>query len=345
MVVSGPPLPYQSWLHSILVRSILIKPIFVTHQKLKLVPMVLHATVEKLTTWKALLLLFRPHCPRKYPFSPKVASRKVQPINVLNDMTPTVLRQAKEELRRTRSRLTRTTISHILRNQSLHSLAQAQYCLKQLQCLTTRQRHILPSLWVLNMVLLMVHPPTSRFQLIRRMCLPQHIFTIQVLHRCRLINLLLPNHSNQSPSMVTQGTHQTPTAVIHRIQDTEPNTGIIRTILPHLHHHTGTPLINGRGILGIHHSPRQSGILHLHRCRQLLLLLSLNMEETVKFPVDKEKGEKLLNVQPMFCLCFKSCLIKVCRFHSSLILCCYLVFTALFSCYSLCNPCSELSFV
>ena len=145
MVVSGLPLPCQSWLHSILVRSISIKPISGTHQKLKLVPMVLHATVEKLTTWKALLLLSPPHCPRKYPpFSPKVASRKVQPINVLNDMTPTVLRQAKEELRRTQSRLTRTTLSHILRNQSLHSLVQARCCLKHLLCLATRQTHILP---------------------------------------------------------------------------------------------------------------------------------------------------------------------------------------------------------
>ena len=75
--------------------------------------MALHATVEKLTTWKALLLLSLPHCPRECLFPPKVASSKVQPINVLNDMTPTVLRQAKEELRRTQSRLTQKAISDI----------------------------------------------------------------------------------------------------------------------------------------------------------------------------------------------------------------------------------------
>jgi hypothetical protein len=100
VVVSGLPPPYQSWPHSILVRSISIKPISGTHQKLKLVPMVFYATVEKPTTWKALLLLSQAHCPRKCPFSPKVASRKVQPNVLLNDMIPTVLRQAKEQLRK-----------------------------------------------------------------------------------------------------------------------------------------------------------------------------------------------------------------------------------------------------
>ena len=293
MVVSGLPLPCQSWLHSILVRSISIKPISGTHQKLRLVPMVLHATVEKLTTWKALLLLSQPHCPRKCPFSPKVASLKVQPINVLNDMTPTVLRQAKEELRRTRSRLTRTAISHILRNQSLHSLAQAQRCLKRLRCLPTRQTHILPLPWVLNIALLMVYRRISRFLLIRRMCLLRHICTIQVPRRCRLISRL-PSRSNQSYSMVTQGTQQLPNAVIHRKQDTEPNMGIIRTILPRLHH-MGIPLISGRRILGIPHSPCQLGILH--RRRQLLLLPSLNTEEMVKFLVDKEREENPPKVQ------------------------------------------------
>jgi hypothetical protein len=91
MVVSDLPLPYLSWLHLISIRSISIKPISGTHQKLKLTPMVLHATVEKLTTWKALPLLSQLHCPRKYLFP-----LKVQLINVLNDMTPTVHRQAKE---------------------------------------------------------------------------------------------------------------------------------------------------------------------------------------------------------------------------------------------------------
>jgi hypothetical protein len=158
MVVFGHPLPCQSWLHSILVRIFSIKPISGTHRKLRLVSMVLHATLEKLTTWKTLLLLSQPHCPRKCPFSQKVASWKVQQISVLNDMTPMVLRQAKEQTRRAQSRLTRTTISHIMRNQSLRSLAQARCCL---QCLLTRQTHTLPSSWALNIALLIMYPHTS----------------------------------------------------------------------------------------------------------------------------------------------------------------------------------------
>ena len=59
------------------------------------------------------LLLSVPHSPRKCPFLLTVASRKVKPINILNDMTHMVLRQAKEKLRRTRNGLTRTSnIAH-----------------------------------------------------------------------------------------------------------------------------------------------------------------------------------------------------------------------------------------
>ena len=318
MVVSGPPLPYQSWLHSILVRSFSIKPISGTHQKSKLAPMVLHATVEKLTTWKALLLLSQLHC-QKCLFFPKVALSKVQLINVLNDMTLTVLRQAKEELRRAQSRLTRTAISRIVQNQFLHSPAQAQCCLKQLQYLVTRQIHIPPSPWVLNIALLMVYRRISRFRLIRHMCLPPHICTIQVPRHCRLINnRFLPSRSNRLLNTVTQGTHQLLIAVIHRIQDTEPSMGIIRIILTHPHHRMGIPLTSGRRILGIPHSPCQLGIFH--RRRQLLLLPSINTEEMVKVLVDKEKGEKPPNVQ-FVSASTSVCLIKACCFHSSLILC------------------------
>ena len=290
MVVSGLPLLYQSWPLSISARSISIKPISVIHQKLKLVPMVLHATVERPTTWKALLLLFQPRCPRKCLFSQRVASSKVQAINGLNDMTPTVHRQAKEGLtRRAQSRLTQTAISHILQNQSLHNLAQARCCLKPLRCPSTRQTRILPSAWDLNMALLMVYRRISRFRLIRRMCHPSHICTIQLPRRCRLINRLLPSSSKQSHSTITQGIHQLPIAVIHRMQDTEPNKGIIRIILPRPHHRMGILLISGRRILGIPHSPCQRGILHRHR---QLLLPTLNTEEMVNFLVDKEKEVK-----------------------------------------------------
>ena len=168
----------------------------------------------------------------------------------------------------------------------------------------------------------MVYRRICQFRPIRRMCLPPHICTIQVPRRCRLINrLLLPSRSNQSHSMVTQGIHQLPFAVIHRIQDTEPNMGIIRTILPRPHHRMGIPLISGRRILGIPHSPCQLDILR--RRRQPLLLPSINTEEMVKFLVDKEKEERSPKVQlnDVLVLCFKFWLIKVCRFHSSLILC------------------------
>ena len=62
MVVSSVPLPCQ--LASL--------DISLEYQKLKLESVVLHATVKKLTAWK-------PFC----PFLPKVASRKVRPINIL----------------------------------------------------------------------------------------------------------------------------------------------------------------------------------------------------------------------------------------------------------------------
>ena len=129
MVVSVRPLPCQSWLHSISAQNISTKLISATHPKSKLALTALHATVEKPMTWKVLLQFFPRHSPRGYPFSPKVASRKVPATNVLNGMTLTVLRQASEP-GRTPSRLTRTTICHILRNQSLLSLAQARRCLK-----------------------------------------------------------------------------------------------------------------------------------------------------------------------------------------------------------------------
>jgi hypothetical protein len=128
MVVFVHPLLSQSWLRSISAQNISTKLISGTHPKSRLVLTVLYATVEKPTTWKTPLLPSQLHCPRECLFSPKVALRKV--VNVLNDMTPTVLRQA-NEAGRTQSRLNRTTISHILRNrQSLHRLARARRCLK-----------------------------------------------------------------------------------------------------------------------------------------------------------------------------------------------------------------------
>jgi hypothetical protein len=76
--------------------------------------------------------------PSSVPFSPNVTSRMVQLIDVSIDITPTVLRQAIEELRRTHQ-----VVSPILRNRSLHSLAQAWCLVEQLRSLTTRPAHIL----------------------------------------------------------------------------------------------------------------------------------------------------------------------------------------------------------
>jgi hypothetical protein len=212
--------------------------------KSKLAPMVLHATVEKLTTWKTLLMPLLTEG--------RVIEGSANKRSKLYNST--VLRQQIKDDLRTQSRLTWTTISHIPRNQSLHSQAQAR-CFKQL-CLDTRQTHILHSPWVLNIALLMVYRRTSRIQLICRMCLPLHICTIQVPHRCHL------SRSNQSHSIITQDTHQLPIAVM---KDAEPNKGIIRTILSRPHHRMCMLLISGQRILGILHSPCQSGILHRRR--------------------------------------------------------------------------------
>ena len=43
---------------------------------------------------------------------------------------------------------------------------------------------------------------------------------------------LFPSRSDQLHSIIIQGTHQLPITVIHRVQDTKLNKGIICTILP-----------------------------------------------------------------------------------------------------------------
>ena len=68
--------------------------------------------------------------------------------NVLNNITPTVLRQAIKELR-TQSHLTRTAINTYCRV-DLHCLVQAWCCLKRFRYPATRQRDILPSTWDLK---------------------------------------------------------------------------------------------------------------------------------------------------------------------------------------------------
>ena len=139
MVVFGVSSPPQSWVHwhSILVLNISLQPISGTRQKLKLATMVLHAReADDLES------------PSSSPFLPKVASWKFQPQNNLNWYDHYGSPPGKEELK-TQSCLIRTTILHLLRNRSLHSLAQALCCpnLKHLRFLAAWQAHILPSPW------------------------------------------------------------------------------------------------------------------------------------------------------------------------------------------------------
>ena len=59
-----------------------------------------------------------------------------------------------------------------------------------------RQTCILPSSQELNITpSIMVYPRISRFRLIRRICLPPDICTIQIPRTCRLINWILPSRS------------------------------------------------------------------------------------------------------------------------------------------------------
>ena len=77
----------------------------------------------------------------------------------------------------------------------------------------------------------------------------------------------------------------------HHIQDTEPNTGIIRTILPRPTTAWICPLSVG-AYSGYPPQPLSAELRILHRCRQFLLLPNIDTEETVKFLVDKEKEKK-----------------------------------------------------
>ena len=148
--------------------------------------------------------------------------------------------------------------------------------------------------------------------------------------RCRLVNrLLLPSRSHQSHSMVTQGTHQLPVAVIHRIQDM--NLTWVYPTLPH--RPMGIPLTSGRRILGIPHSSCQSGILL--RRRQLLLLRSINTEETSGGQGEREVQPDDFLVSASSSVLFLFDIVCVIWFSQP----CFLVI------YSLCNPCSKLSFL
>ena len=192
----------------------------------------------------------------------RFASRKVQPINVLNYITPSVLPQAKEDSRRTQRRLTRTTISHILPNQSLQPSTSS--VIPSDSGAWLRDWHTFsPYHETLTLPSFKVYLRISQFRLIRRMCLSPHMY------RPGFINRLFPSRSKLP--------------------------AISRTVwLPRVHidfpSHTGHGTQHGYypTRMGIAHSPCQSGILHQ---RRQLLLPSINTEESVKFLVDQEKAE------------------------------------------------------
>ena len=87
---------------------------------------------------------------------------------------------------------------HIPQSQSLHSLEQARCCLKRFRLQATRQIHILPSTLDLNTTL--VYPGFD-------LAVAASVCTIQVPRRSHLIGPLLSNRSNHSRSVITQGTH------------------------------------------------------------------------------------------------------------------------------------------
>ena len=238
--------------------------------------MVLHFTVVKLT-WKAPLLLSQPHCPRKYLFSRLVASRKVQPIIVLNHITSAVLSHAKDGLRRTQNRLTWTTISHIPPI-NLSSLAQARCCLKWLWCLATRQTHS---------PLTMGHqhdPPYGVPAYIPVSTYPPHV--PPVTHMYHPGPPPLSSHQSTSSQsqqsvarMVTQGTS-------HCSDPSYTGHGTQHGYYPY--YPTPPPPPHG-------YSPYQWPAYSRYLpqptalASRQLLLLSINTEEMVEFLVDKEK--------------------------------------------------------
>ena len=94
--------------------------------------------------------------------------------------------------------------------------------------------------------------------------------------------------SSQTQESVTQhGTHQLPITVIHRIQDTEPNMVIIRTTPP--------PPLHGyspyRWLAYSGYPPQPLPVRHPPLASTVAPAASINMEETMKFLVDKEKEE------------------------------------------------------
>ena len=145
----------------------------------------------------------------------------------------------------------------VLQNQSLHSVAQPQCCLEQRRCMATRQT------------------------LIRRMCLPLHIYTIQALAAVvSSIDFFLVTAISRSTSYRSDPSHLGH-GTLHEYCPYYPTTPA--------HYRMGIHFIGRRRILGISHSSCQPGIVHQ---RRQLLLPSLNTEEMVKFLMIKENEEK-----------------------------------------------------
>ena len=83
----------------------------------------------------------------------------VQPVNVLDGMTPAVLRQAKEELRRAQSSLTQNQYRTYFRiNLSPQPISRSSVLFQAAPVPAARQTRILSSTHVLNITLHMVNP-------------------------------------------------------------------------------------------------------------------------------------------------------------------------------------------
>ena len=156
--------------------------------------MVLHTTVEKLTTWKAPLLLSLSHCLRKCLFSPKIASRKVLQINVLNNIIHTLLSQAKRSQEHKTVSLGQQYHTYCRINLSIAStssvLPQATGYATDTRSLLTMGRQHCPLYGVPAYISVLNYPPHVP---------PAAHMYHPGLPRCRIINrLLLPSRSNQS---------------------------------------------------------------------------------------------------------------------------------------------------
>ena len=242
----------------------------------------LRASVEKLTTWKG-------------PFLSSPLSSEMPLLTEGHVMEGSANKRyilyypygspsCNEESRRTQSCRTQTTLSHILPNQSLHSLEQARCCLKWLPCLarwhthsplTMRPQHY-PPLWCTR-----VNPSYY----LSAACASRRTYVPSRSAARRLINRLLPSRSELpaiSRTLCSPRVHINFPSQWSTLYKTRKTIWVLSYRPP--------PYVSPLPVAGVFWvlSPWQSGILPR---RRQLLLPSINTEEMLKFLVDMEKGE------------------------------------------------------